>query len=74
MPSYSQIRSKLARFQREMRRAQQDLERSARNVKYELEHPQVEIVCTCGYRSQMRRSVRSLPERCPSCGSPIAYC
>lgn len=62
----SALRSKL-------RQAQRQMESAVRRAQYELEHPQIRISCTCGYRSNTRRSVRAMPRSCPSCGAPIIY-
>ena len=69
----SQLRSKIQRAQSGLQQAQRRLESDLRRAKYQLEHPTIEIRCTCGYHGRGSHDIRHLPENCPSCGAPIRY-
>lgn len=56
-----------------MQQALQRLKRASQRLKQEAQNPVIEIACTCGYHSKMRRNVHCLPKRCPRCGAGVRY-
>jgi hypothetical protein len=70
MPTMSQIRSRMNLARQQMRRAQQRARQAAERLSYELNHPQIEIVCGCGYRIKRRVIAgQRLLWTCPRCGT-----
>lgn len=66
-------RFNVSRLNNQIRQAQRRVDTALRRAKYEVEHPMIEIRCTCGHRSRVRRSIHSLPSRCPACSAPVTY-
>jgi hypothetical protein len=71
--SSASYRAAVSRLRSQMRQAQSKLRAAERQIRYDLSHPEIVIVCTCGYDFKGRRAVNSLPTRCPACGAGIAY-
>lgn len=61
-------------YKARLRAAQRRLAQATRKLERELRHPMIEVNCSCGYHSRMRRSATALPTRCPRCNGPIVYC